>query len=66
MTSGRVYAGVYAAGVYQSTDGAASWSPATDGLAGSVSALVIDPSATGTIYAATYGRGIFKTSSAGH
>jgi hypothetical protein len=65
-----LYAGLsYSGGVYKSTDGGANWS--SDGLDGAaISALALDPSNPGVLYAATEGvypqprgfRGLFKTS----
>jgi hypothetical protein len=44
---------------FRSTDGAATWSEVTSGLTTlSVTALAIDPS-NSTVYAATYGGGMF-------
>ena len=47
-----VYIGTFD-GVYKTTTGGASWSPANAGLTGLVFALAIDPTAPATVYAAT-------------
>ena len=50
----RFIQGTLLAGVYKSTDGAASWKPASDGLPdGGVTDLAIDPLSPNIVYAAT-------------
>ncbi len=72
--SGVIYAGV--GGVYKSVNGGASWAAANGGLPaavtsgdGTVSAFVIDHSAGdpvfGTVYAATAGSGVFRSTDGG-
>ena len=59
-TVGLVYAGT-ADGVFQSTDGAASWDSFSDGLTTLfVTALVVDPSNPAIVHAGTAGGGVFS------
>ncbi len=69
-----IYAGVGAAafpgpegGVLERTDGGATWTAANNGLTSGrdVRTLVIDPSAPATLYAGTFGTGVFKTTDGG-
>lgn len=66
-----VYAGTrVGSGVQKTIDGGATWVAVNNGLVASgqsvrVIALVIDPKATSTVYAATSGFGVFKTSDGG-
>ena len=48
--------------VFKSTDGAATWSIASNGLprVTNSSALLVDPRHPGTVYLGTYGRGIYQ------
>jgi len=62
--SNTVFARVYQEGVYKSTDGALSWSRASDGLSLDLSAIEIDPSDHRTLLAAG-DEGVFRTSDAG-
>lgn len=57
-----VYAGT-AQGVFRSDDAGVSWRSASAGLppATRVQTIAIDPTAAGTLYAGTYGSGIFQT-----
>lgn len=48
-------------GVYKSTDNGANWTRQTALPSGSAMKLVEDPNHNGEIYAALYGRGIFRT-----
>jgi hypothetical protein len=58
-----MYAGINGAGVYKSTDGAATWS--TTGLTSiSVTALLVDPVTTTTVYAATTS-GVYRSTNGG-
>jgi len=51
-------------GVYKSTDGGGSWSPASTGLGGgTIHSLAIDPQTPTTLYAGTWG--IFKSTDGG-
>ena len=65
-----IYAGT-SAGVYQSTDAGASWSPSKTRQSGDangrvvIPALAVDPQDPGTIYAADVYTGILKTTNAG-
>ena len=60
---------IYAAtssGVFKTTDGGASWTPANTGLSGiPVFSLAIDPKTPTTVYAGTFGTGVFKSTDAG-
>jgi photosystem II stability/assembly factor-like uncharacterized protein len=59
-----VYAGLsYPGSIYESSDGAASWQPARNGLGASlnVAAIAIDPLSPATLYAAT-SDGLWKSS----
>jgi hypothetical protein len=48
-------------GVFRSTDGGTTWTPRNNGLANTlVTSLATDPSSPATLYAGTYGGGIFK------
>lgn len=49
-------------GMYKSTDGGISWSPASNGLpAGAVvDTIVVDPTTQGTLYVGTYGGGVYN------
>src|SRR5512145_1143970 len=61
-----VYAGTRGGGVFKTTDGGASWTRASDGLADLfVSSLSRNPAAPGTLYAGTEGGGVFKTTDGG-
>ena len=72
---------MYKRQVIKSTDGGASWRPANSGLPRlrvkeptgkwitytvGVTTLVIDPAHPTTLYAAPYGRGIFRSTDAGN
>jgi hypothetical protein len=60
-----VFAGVLEGGIYQSTDGATSWSFSSSGLEQStIFAFVADPGTSGTAYAATFD-GLRKTTDSG-
>ena len=60
-----LYAAAVYGGVFKSTDGAATWSPASDGLRGERAlALAHDPKAAGTLYVGT-DHGVFKTTNGG-
>jgi len=61
-TPGVYYAGIVNGGVFKTVDGGSTWTPLTNGLAGSawVNHLVIDPASPSTVYAAT-DAGFFKT-----
>jgi photosystem II stability/assembly factor-like uncharacterized protein len=67
---GTIYAGT-SAGVYKSTDAAATWSAAKNRLAGDsngrvvIPALAIDPQNPDTVYAADNYTGLLKTTDAG-
>lgn len=57
-----LYAGLDGEGVYKSSDGGASWTPATTSPANPrVKALVIKPGDTTKLFAATYGGGVFRS-----
>jgi photosystem II stability/assembly factor-like uncharacterized protein len=60
-----VYAGTFY-GVYKSTNGGTSWTPANSGMAGAyVLCLAIDPTSSQTVYAGTNGAGLFKSTNGG-
>src|SRR5439155_865607 len=62
---GTLYAGT-GDGVFQSTDGGASWNPVSSGLTNTfVQALALDSSTPTTLYAGTADGGVFKTTVAG-
>jgi photosystem II stability/assembly factor-like uncharacterized protein len=62
-TPSTLYAGAGGGGVFKSSNGGASWSPANMGLTNTVvTALKIDPSAPATLYVGTDGGGVFKSS----
>ena len=64
-TAPPVYAGTLGGGVYESLDGAASWTPWNQGLsAGVVYAVANDPAAAGSVYAAT-SDGVFQSADSG-
>jgi hypothetical protein len=66
QTPTTVYAGTYG-GVFKSTDGAGSWSPANiggGGFGGFVFALAIDPQTPTTVYAGTFA-GVVKSTDRG-
>jgi ligand-binding sensor domain-containing protein len=61
----NVYAGTNGAGVFKSPNGGTSWAAVNGGLDNRVvNALVVDPSASGVVYAAT-NAGVFKTTTGG-
>ena len=64
-TSGALFAGT-TEGVYRSGDGGASWSVAGKGAENAnVQALLVDPAAAGTLYAATWSTGVLRTTDGG-
>ena len=65
---GEVFNVPYIGGVYKSTDAGTTWSFSTNGLqlSGFVTAIVVDPSTSDTVYAASYGDGIFKSTDGGN
>jgi uncharacterized protein (TIGR03437 family) len=58
--SRTVYLGTLMYGIYKSTDGGATWSPAGAGAGTSVYMIAIDPVNTATLYAAT-ATGLYKS-----
>ena len=52
-------------GVYKSTDGGTSWSPANNGIRTAIQTVAIDQRSPATVYAAVQGGGVFRTSDAG-
>src|SRR5437870_6352389 len=66
QTSSTLYAGTSGGGVFQSTDGGASWRAINTGLTiPYINALAIDPQTPTTLYAGTYGGGVFQSADAG-
>jgi photosystem II stability/assembly factor-like uncharacterized protein len=66
--SSTLYAGIgrQGAGLFQSTDGGASWTPASPGLPdGAVMALALDPQSPNTIYVSTLTSGVFQSMDGG-
>ncbi len=62
--SSIVYVLTTPGGLFKSVDGGASWQSAVSGLAGeSVTAVAIDSQTPPTLYAGTYGSGVFTTAS---
>jgi len=62
---------IFEGGVYRSMDGGTSWSPMTNGLPsllpgtpGGATDVMIDPKLSHTVYAAIWGRGIYRTDDA--
>jgi hypothetical protein len=65
-STGYVYAGPAAQGVFRSTDRGMTWARRSAGLIGShVRSLVVVPAAPATIYAGTYGDGVHRSTNAG-
>ena len=65
-TPTTLYAGTAYDGVFKSTDGGESWSPASTGLTSTyVQALALDPTTPGTLYAGTAYEGVFKSTDGG-
>lgn len=62
--SDTVYTGVWTkSGVFKSTDGGGSWELKSDGISGAnIYGMAINPFAPKTLYAATYNKGVMKTS----
>jgi len=57
---GTSYVGTFYGGVFKSTNGSGNWSTFNAGLTNTnVSALAIDPVTPTTLYAGTYGGGVF-------
>jgi len=53
-------------GVFKSTNGGLSWAPTATGLASNVADVVIHPTTPTTLYAATFGGGVFITTDGGN
>lgn len=65
MSNETIYVGTAECGIYKSTDSGVNWTEVNSGLTNKeVHSLVIDPSATQTIYAGTSG-GVFKSTNGG-
>ena len=61
-TSGALYAGTYAGGVFKSNDSGASWISIAPEIRGqTVNALAVDPSAPRTNFAGTYSSGVWRS-----
>lgn len=62
ITESKVYTGLDGAGIYRSTNSGGTWTEAsTQPTNKRVKALVINPGDRTTLYAATYGGGVFKS-----
>ncbi len=60
------YAGTFGSGVYKSTDGGSTWSPASQGLTNLlVNSMAIDPSNPSILYAGSYRSQVYKSADAG-
>jgi hypothetical protein len=64
-TPTTLYVGIFAGGVYKSTDGGATWRFASRGLAPNVTALAIDPVTPTILYAGQFGSGVVYKSTNG-
>jgi photosystem II stability/assembly factor-like uncharacterized protein len=65
-TPTTLYAATYGGGVFKSTNGGGSWSPANAGLTSNLLfSLAIDPSAPDTLYAGTQQGGVCKSTNGG-
>jgi len=63
--AGVVYAGVFGAGIFRSTNGGQNWTPLSTGLSATgIDALVIDPSNPDALFAAG-GEAVFRSSDGG-
>jgi len=61
-----IYAALYGAGVYRSSDAGYSWDFRSSGVSNTnILSLAIDPVTTTTLYAGTWGGGIFRTLNSG-
>ena len=63
-----VYASAYIAGIFKSTDGAATWTAAAEGFgpnASYVNTLAVDPNTRTTLYAGTANDGVYTSFDAG-
>jgi len=66
VAPGTLYVGPCGAGVYKSTNGGASWTPAVNGLTDpNVSDLAIDPVTPTILYAGTSSGGVFRSTNGG-
>lgn len=64
--AGAIWAGTEEDGVFLSTNGGASWSARSAGLAHrTVYAIAVDPADSRTAYAGTFGGGVYKSTDAG-
>lgn len=61
----KLYAGIDGEGVHRSTDGGATWLPATVPADMRIMALVINPLNHATLFAASYGAGVYTSSDSG-
>src|SRR5262249_40418283 len=68
ITPTTLYAGLWARGLFKSTNGGATWNLINTGLTSTfptVNTVAIDPASPNTIYAGTSYDGIFKSTNAG-
>jgi len=62
-----LYAGTRNGGIYKTTDGGQSWTPASAGIIGSIySNIALDPTDPEKLYLGTDGGGFFRTTDGGH
>ena len=63
---GTLYVGTSDGGIFKSTDGGQSWSPANDGISGSIySNIAVDPTDSSKVYLGTNTGGVFRTTDGG-
>ena len=60
ISSGVIYAGTWGEGVFTSTDNGATWNELNDGFEGLLAIQSLTVSASGEVFAASFGGGVFK------
>ena len=61
-----VYASTFGAGVFRSSDGGATWTPAWDGVLDTdVRSLAVDPTNPAVVWCGTFWRGVFRSTDRG-